>query len=398
MTRILYLITKSELGGAQTHVFQLCREMSERGHVVAVMAEPGGWLQDRVEELGAVFFPNCHFANDYNPLRGIRAAHQITVAVRTFKPDVISVHSSFAGFWTRVATRNRTPTIFTAHGWGFTPGAPRLRRIVTWLAEKMAAPFCDRIVCVSEFDKQLALRFMITRQNQLAVIHNAAEPTGIREELAGLEPSGDSSTYAATLKKKSVRIVFVGRLSTQKLPEMLISAFAKLDFRVKAKAHVVIVGDGEKACDLKAQAQEFGVENQIRFLGAQPRSEVLSVLKNADIFVLTSAWEGFPISILEAMSVGLPVIASNVGGVREVFEASGGRRIGVLLENNSELELHRALEGLIMEDSRRREMGRNAKNVVEETFSLDAMCDKYVELYQEILERHHGGGVAVAGR
>ena len=137
----LFFITISEQGGAQTHVAQLTRWLVEHGHEVAVMSTPGGWLELETRRLGGRFFQNDNLDNTANPLRLWRASRHFLEAVDAFKPDLVTCHSTMAGLLGRLSLRGRIPTVFTAHGWGFTQGAPFLRRILLPMLERLAGRF-----------------------------------------------------------------------------------------------------------------------------------------------------------------------------------------------------------------------------------------------------------------
>ena len=117
--------------------------------------------------------------------------------------------------------------------------------------------------------------------------------------------------------------------------------------------------------------------DNVLITGCLTRAETLNKLKNADIFVLTSNYEGFPITILEAMSFGLPVIASDVGGVSEIVDNS----VGYLIKRGDKEGLKRALKGLIDNKAIRLEKGNNARKRIEESFTLDKMLSKTEQVY-----------------
>ncbi len=349
--RILYIITKSEAGGAQTHVFQLSKYMKEKGHNVAIMSFPGGELEKLAKENNITFHPNIYFRNTFNPIPGLKAMKRIIEVASIFNPDIIACHSSIAGFWTRLAIKNRIPTVFTAHGWGFTDGVPRIKKRIVALAERVAQKYCNRIICVSEYDRQLAIKNKVAKEDKLITIHNGVE------------------LFQREKVDSAINIVFVGRLSNPKDPELLIQAFSELK---ESNTNLFIIGGGEKEEKIK----RMGGDN-IQITGSLTRAETLSKLKNADIFVLTSNYEGFPITILEAMSFGLPVIASDVGGVSEIVDDS----VGYLIKRGDKEELKRTLKELITNKSLREEKGARARKKIQESFTIDKMLEKTEQVY-----------------
>jgi len=371
--RILYVITKSEYGGAQTHIFQLSRYMKQQGHSVAVMSYPGGWLEQEIQNANlksqnkVKFYKNPYFKNSYNPVLGLKAMAEIRRAVNDFKPDLVSCHSTVAGFWGRMALKNKITTIFTAHGWGFSQGTPFLRKSLVVLAEKLVAKFCDKIICVSEYDKELALKHKIAKPGKLIVIHNGVEIDKVKIEKC------KAKNYTS-----KVKIVFVGRLSKQKDPLLLLKAFNLLTQDLKEKSEILMVGDGEKRKELERFIEENKLDEKVKLLGVLPRENVFQTLGESDIFVLTSNYEGFPMTILEAMSCGLPVIASDVGGVREAVNEDNG----FLIQRGNKEGFKKALVKLIENPDLRKRMGQNARKRAEKEFSLEKMLEKTFKVYQ----------------
>ena len=362
--RVLYIITKSEAGGAQTHVSQMSRYVCTEGGAAAVMASPGGWLETITKKRGIPFYPNLYLYNGLNPFKGIKVMRSIREAVRTFKPDMVSLHSSAAGFWGRVALRNNIPTLFTAHGWAFTQGAPLMRKIVAIIAEKITSRWCGAIVCVSANDRNLALKYHIAPRRKVVLIHNGVEIPHHKAH----EP-----------RHHGIRIVFVGRLSEPKRPIWLLEAYAELEKKVKDASKIHIIGEGEQREELEVYIHQHGLENSVILHGALPRSEVLEELDASDIFVLLSRYEGFPRSILEAMAAGLPVIASDVGGVREALSDDAG----IIIKRGDKKALVTALGTLITHSEERIKMGERAYRRASKQFSLDEMMQKTYSLYKD---------------
>ncbi|MEK7131261.1 MAG: glycosyltransferase, partial [Patescibacteria group bacterium] len=156
--KILYLITKSEIGGAQTHVAQLAKFFAQNNNEVAVMSLPGGWLESEAIKAGAKFYPNIYFSNNFNLARFFRAIKTIRNLINQFKPDIVACHSTAAGFIGRIAARNSIPTIYTAHGWSFEPGTPWWRKLPAIMTEKYAAKFCQKIICVSKYTNDMGVK------------------------------------------------------------------------------------------------------------------------------------------------------------------------------------------------------------------------------------------------
>lgn len=364
--KIFYLITKSETGGAQTHIFQLVHYLINQGNKIAVMAYPGGWLEEKIKNLGGIFYPNKYLSNKINPLRDLKGMKKIKKGVDDFKPDLISCHSTKAGFLGRLTIRNKIPTIFTAHGWGFTPGTPTWRKILIKIIEKIATFYCQKIICVSNFDKNLALENKIAPSDKIIVIHNGTE---IPEKLE------------KKIIKEKIKVIFIGRLTEPKDPLLLLEAFNELADELKLKSEILIIGEGEKRKKLLEFIKKNKLNNQVKLLGGLSREKTLKILAQADIFVLTSNYEGFPRTILEAMSYGLAIIASDVGGIKEAIE-----NCGVLIKKKDKEGLKKILTKLLKNPQLIQEMGEKAREKAKENFPLEKMLKKTEEIYFDLLK------------
>jgi len=350
--KILYLITKSEAGGAQTHVYQLGKYFIEKGDQVAIMSYPGGWLEQETKNTEIKFYPNKYFSNIPNPFTIFKAMKEIKKAVKDFNPDLIACHSTAAGFLGRLAVRNKIPTIFTAHGWAFTKGTPFLRRNVAILIEKLAGRFCSKIICVSNFDKSLVLKYKIVPINKIEVVHNGVNIQDIQDS-----------------QNSKLSIVFVGRLAKPKDPLLLLKAFNDLSSELKNKASISIIGNGPKLKELEKFIKETKLQG-INLLGSMPRTKVFEILKKSNIFVLISDWEGFPYTIIEAMS-----------GIKEAIN----NECGILVRRGDKKEIKEALERLLKNPSLIKEMGRNSRERLEKEFSLNKMLRETEQVYKKVI-------------
>ncbi len=361
--RILYLITKSEIGGAQVHVRDLVRFMVKEGNEVALMSFPGGWLEKEAIEAGAVFYPNNYFSNSYNPLNAFRAVRAMSLTAGAFKPDLVACHSSAAGFLWRMFDRGRTPTVFTAHSWAFTEGAPLFRKVVARIAEKIASPFASKIICVSEFDRQTALSYNIAGEKKLITIHN-----GINLE----------TPKRLTKNDEKIRLVSVGRLAYPKNHQLLIESYQDLSKSLLEKSELIIMGSGSDEYAIRSK-----MSGSVHLITEADHKDVIPFLQSANIFVLISKHEGMPLTILEAMSMGLPVVASHVGGIPEEVDASTG-----ILVSNTKESITNALTQLIENAELCRSMGDAGRKKAETQFSLNRFLEETKKVYESAIREN----------
>lgn len=176
--RILYGVTGRVYGGAVAHVLGLMRADIAAGTDVSLVSAPGQRLMQEACDMGARVFPNPYFVHGVHLLQDIRALWPVFQAVRKFNPDIISAHSTKAGYAARLAgALLKKPVIFTAHGWSFTEGRNTWQRPLLVMAERLAAWKTAVIICVSNHDRELALKFKIAPPGKLMLIHNGVNPS-----------------------------------------------------------------------------------------------------------------------------------------------------------------------------------------------------------------------------
>jgi glycosyltransferase involved in cell wall biosynthesis len=181
------------------------------------------------------------------------------------------------------------------------------------------------------------------------------------------------------LRSKAFIAVFVGRVTSKKVPEFLLDVWTAV-LRRYPSCQLVIVGEGEQRAMLEARTRQAGLAGSVVFTGRVENVE--DYLRAADIFVLPSSSEGMSIALLEAMAVGLPVVASRVSGTVDVIKHGEN---GLLFEAGSRTGLTDCIISLIESPNRQTELGSRARTTVEKHFSIDTTVDRYVELYRTVL-------------
>lgn len=366
--KILLIVTLSERGGAQQVVYQLARHFQPH-YDLTVACAPGGDLIPRLRRQGirVVEFPDL--VRPFDPWHDTRALWQLARWMRTEGFDLVHAHSTKAGLLARWAARRAGVPIvlFTAHGWAFAEGRAAwmrwgLARLERWIARKT-----DRIICVSHYDRELALRYKVARPEQLVVIHNGVEPQALLRGAADPSLVGEPGPW----------IVSVCRLAPQKDPLTLLRAF-----RALPQGKLLLVGDGPLRPTVERFVQREGLGGRVVLVGEQ--EHVGAFLKRADVFALSSRWEGSPLTIIEAMLVGLPVVATRVGGVPELVEHG---TTGLLVPAGDPEALARALAQVLADPRRRRTMAACGRKKAWQEFTLERMLDQVRQLYHTLLAR-----------
>jgi glycosyltransferase involved in cell wall biosynthesis len=184
------------------------------------------------------------------------------------------------------------------------------------------------------------------------------------------------------VEPQTLVFVHVGRFAAVKNHEMLVAAFAQLVGQQPLPTELWLVGDGELREAVQHQVRALGIESRVRFLGV--RSDIPDLLRAADVFVFPSRWEGNPLSVMEAMAAGLPVIATAVGGVPELVEEGAS---GILVPNEDLHGLVAAMQRMAQNPDLREQMGHAARCRAVERFDIRQTVRAYEALYEEILQK-----------
>lgn len=361
--KILFIITRADtVGGAQVHVRDLAISLNQKGHQVLVITGVFGPYNTVLKNNGVETIACDAFIQKISPFQDWQTLRFLIKTIRDFKPDIVSTHSSKAGILGRLACKlTNTPRIFTAHGWAFTEGVPEPSRSIYQLIEKLTEPLADKIICVSDRDRIIGINSGM-KPDKLLTVHN-----GMPEVSNELKANQDCSD--------AVKIVMVARFDKQKDHLTLIKAFQTI-----SGAQLNLVGDGPNLEEIKNYVNQIGIAERVNFLGF--RNNIAEILAQAHIFTLVSNWEGFPRTIIEAMRAGLPVVASDVGGVAEaVIDGSNG----YLIPRGDVEVLRNRLQKLVKDEKLRREMGYLARQRYESEFTFQHMFEKTFDVYEKVL-------------
>lgn len=363
------IITRADdLGGAQVHVRDLSVALADRGEEVFLLAGGGGMLFEQAAEKGVFCHKLKHLVHPVRPFKDFIAFVEIRSVLRKIKPDLVSTHSNKAGLLGRLAARSLAiPVVHTSHGFLFSGREHSATGRFYRFAEKIASAAGDKVIAVSESDYCRALNLKIVAADKIALIHNG---------LPELNP-----TMTALPQNEPPRLVMVARFTEPKDQATLLKAMSGLQrFSWKLR----FVGDGRNLEGVQKLARELGIGDRCDFLGAC--KNIPQLLSECSVLILSSKREGFPLSILEAMRLGLPVVASDVGGVGEAVVEG---ETGLLFQAGDVETLRNCLEKLILNPGLRRKMGSEGRKRFLKHFTLDKMVQNTVVLYKEMLDTVH---------
>jgi glycosyltransferase involved in cell wall biosynthesis len=360
--RVVVAITLDQVGGAQAYVANLLQVLAGRFEVV-LAAHGKGPLQDAARETGARAVPLRHVRRPINPWQDALGLVELYRLCRRERPDVLHTNSSkagvlgcLAGFLAGVPIR-----IFTAHGWAFMAFSGAKAQVYL-LTHRLIRRCATRIVCVADGERALGLSAGACSRGRTVVIYNGIDVgAAIRAH-----PSAEVPT-----------IVTVGRLKAPKDLTTLVQALSQLDggsFRAR------LVGDGPDRPLVEDEIREQGLETVVALLGE--RHDVPELLAKADVFALSSTSEGLPLSIIEAMAAGLPVVATAVGGVPELVVDD---ETGLLVPPRDADAFAEALRRLVHDPELGSRLGDAGRARAERLFDLPRFREAYLSLYRSLL-------------
>ncbi|OGZ08318.1 MAG: hypothetical protein A2942_01525 [Candidatus Lloydbacteria bacterium RIFCSPLOWO2_01_FULL_50_20] len=406
--KILYLITKSNFGGAQRYVYDLATETKKRGHDVVVGFGGDGTLAKKLTEAGVRTISIEGLWRDINILTDVKTFLRLLDCFASERPDIIHLNSSKMGGLGALAARlwnawnwifsflgrggHPARIIFTGHGWAFNEERTDLERFIIGSLHWLTIQLAHQTIAVSRKTREQvgALPFS---WHKLTVIHNGVGTIATlpREEALSLilgekkeaflsgAPLGHSTPTGETLvigtlaelhKNKGLSYAIEGMALLKKQTDLSATAQAG------AKVIFLILGEGEERKRLEDQINKLGLEEHV-FLAGNKENGV-ELLSAFDVFLLPSITEAFPYAILEAGKAGLPIVATAVGGIPEVID---DMESGILIQSKNPGEVARALSYLIKYPERRKELGGAIAKRIADRFNVETMVNETLALY-----------------
>jgi glycosyltransferase involved in cell wall biosynthesis len=385
--KILFLVTESDWGGAQRFLIEFLPQLKKSKFTNKIIVAAGG-QGSLLKELEKSDIKTVHLINlthqHFSPLKDIEAFFNIYSLLDSEKPDILFLLSTKAGFygaWAKLLFNLFRPEkikiIYRIGGWAFTEKLPSWRKNIYFWLEKIVAPLKDQIIVVSKNDEQLAIEKNLCSANKIKVISNGLEIQTFRKELI-------KKTVARKKLKVNKNKLIIGTIANfyrNKGLLVLIDAANELfkqQPNLKEKIIFVIIGEGPERKIIETKIKQYQLDNFIQLTGPIPRAR--KYLNIFDIFTAPSLKEGFGWAILEATAAGLPIAATNVGGIPEIIE---DKKTGLLVNPANHIELTEALKKLIEDKNLRKRLGQAAQ-LKSKQFSQEKMISEYLRLITQI--------------
>lgn len=394
MGKILYLITQSDFGGAQRYVYDLATNLSQnslfQGDKFDIIVAGGESASDQRDKQGhnselaqklhekdIRYIYLSHLKRVISPWHDLLAFWQIVKLIKTEKPNIVHLNSSKISILGSLAAQlirikfasnsHLIRIIYTVHGWVFQEELPWWKRTFYRVLEKWTARFKTHIICLSEFDKQTAVKQRVVPANKISVIYNGIKPIDFLPR--------DEARKRLGIPDNTILIGAIANLYKTKGLKYLIQAISQLS---GVRCQVSIVGEGPEHAQLENLIQQNKLTDTVILTGNIPNAAQL--LPAFDIYVCSSIKEGLPYTILEAMQSGLPIVSTRVGAIPEVI-ADGENSL--LIETKNSAQIAEKIKYLIAHPNIAKRLGEEARKDVLEKFGLERMIKKTKEVYKK---------------
>jgi len=382
-TRVLHVITRLIVGGAQENTLYTASLLNPACFDVQVVCGPQtgseGSLIEEARMGGIALSILPELVRQIDPLKDLIALHKLRRIIRHGRYQIVHTHSSKAGVLGRLAAwLEGVPIIIhSVHGWSFHDFMPTISRRTYVQLEKTMARFTQMLIVVSEQDKRKGLAAGIGNEGQYRLIRSAIP---LEEFKPCLHKRAEVRRELGFSEDAPV-IGCVGRFSAQKNPLAWIDAAARVA-RARPQARFLLVGDGPLRSQVEAAAAGLGIADRLILTGL--RRDPARMMSAMDIFLLTSLWEGLPRVIPQAMSLGLPVVATQADGTSDIIQDGIS---GYLCPPGSPECLAGRCTELIDDPIRRLEMGEKGRLSLGKEYDLGKMIAQIESLYREFLEK-----------
>lgn len=385
--RVLRVIARLNVGGPALHVSYLTSELDKIGYqttlVTGTVGEHEGSMEYVVRERGIepVYLPGLQ--REIAPLSDAHAVRALVKMIRELKPDVLHTHTAKAGAVGRTAARlagadRPRAVVHTFHGHVLSGyfGAATTRGFRQ--VERALARSTDALIAVSPEVRDDLVALGVAPAERITVVR-----LGLDLDSRVTAPPGAREEERARLGVPPERFVvgWLGRMTDIKRVDVLLDAFAALR-RSGVDAALVLVGDGPLRADLERQADALAITDATHFVGY--RANVAPLYAALDAVALSSANEGTPVAVIEALAAGVPAVSTDVGGVSDVVVDG---KSGFLVPAGDWVALANRLERLAGSEDLRRELGRFGSDWVRSRYSVPRLVDDVDALYRSLLAR-----------
>lgn len=312
MNKRIRVLHVAEAAGGVERYLQTLFKYSDKEQIENILVCSQNYDYKKMKSLAdrVIVLKMAHQINHSSDIKVEKALRRI---IKQLKPDIVYAHSSKAGALARIADLGlKNKVIYNPHGWAFNmQQSAKKKEMYKWV-EKISAHFCDKIVCISDAEKESALREKICKPSKLQVIYNGID-------LEEIEKTTPMSRAQLGIPEDAFVVGMVGRLSKQKAPDTFVKS-AKLIKEKIPNAFFLMVGDGELRDQVESLINQYDLGSSFLITGWVDNPT--AYMKIMDVGMLLSRWEGFGLVLPEYMACGVPIVATNVDAIPNIIKDS----------------------------------------------------------------------------
>lgn len=304
----------------------------------------------------------------------LKAIKEVRALIKKYNPDIVYAHSSKAGAIARVADIGlKNHCVYNPHGWAFNMRCSAKKKAMYTAIEKIAAPFCDKIICISDAEKHSALDKKICREDKLQVIFNGVDIDAYENGVHGAVKRKDLN-----IPEDAFVVGMVGRMSPQKAPDVFVKMAKKVKDAVP-NAHFIIVGNGNQEAEIRKYAEDNGFSDSLHITGWVDNP--MSYVELFDVACLLSRWEGFGLALPEYMMAGKPIVASRVDAIPNIIRDGEN---GLLTEVDDDVGASEAVMRIYQEDGLKDRLVTQGLEDVHNRFNARRVSEEHGKLFERL--------------
>lgn len=296
--------------------------------------------------------------------------------IKKYKPNIIYAHSSKAGAIARIAAIGlKIHCVYNPHGWAFNMRCSVKKQNMYSVIEKIAALFCEKIICISDAEKESALEKKICKEDKLQVIYNGIDI----EEYEREEQKKTVRRTELNIPEDAFVVGMVGRISAQKAPDIFIKMAMLIKNQISI-AYFIIVGNGEQELEIREYAKKCGIEDCLYITGWVENP--MEYIKLFDVACLLSRWEGFGLVLPEYMMARKPIVASNVDAIPNIIRRD---RNGLLVEVDNAISASEAVLRICREDGLKEKLTEQGWKDVHSKFDARRVAQEHETMFERMI-------------
>ena len=304
----------------------------------------------------------------------LKAIKDVRTLIKKYNPDIVYAHSSKAGAIARVADIGlKNHCVYNPPGWAFNMRRSAKKKAMYTAIEKIAAPFCDKIICISDAEKQSALNKRICKDDKLQVIFNGVDIEAYENGVHGAVKRKDMG-----IPEDAFVVGMVGRMSPQKAPDVFIKMAKKVKDAIP-NAHYIIVGNGNQEDEIRKYAEDNGFSDSLHITGWVDNP--MSYVELFDVACLLSRWEGFGLALPEYMMAGKPIVASSVDAIPNIIRDGEN---GLLVEVDDAIGASEAVLRIYQDRKLKDKLVAQGLEDVHNRFNARRVSDEHGKLFENM--------------